>query len=78
MSHKKWSELRPWARAGIVAMSAIEFLLAGSAWIDLARRSPAQVRGRKAVWALAIAVNFVGPFAYFRWGRVAGSSTKSP
>jgi hypothetical protein len=37
--------------------------------VDLARRPPASVNGRKDVWAAAIAVNFVGPLAYFAWGR---------
>jgi hypothetical protein len=27
------------------------------------------VNGGKLRWALLIAINFVGPVAYFRWGR---------
>jgi len=30
------------------------------------------VNGPKPLWAAAIAVNFVGPLAYLRWGRRPG------
>ena len=35
-----------------------------------------QVNGRKALWAAIIAVNFVGPLSYFRWGRRRDSGTR--
>ncbi|SDI14687.1 Phospholipase_D-nuclease N-terminal [Actinokineospora alba] len=70
MTRKKWSDLKPGQRRGFVAASLVEFALAAAAWTDLARRTPEQVRGRKPLWAAAIAVNFVGPIAYFCWGRV--------
>jgi Phospholipase_D-nuclease N-terminal len=56
-------------RAGLVALGAVEVGLAAAAWADLARRDPAEVWGRKWVWALVIVINIVGPLAYFRWGR---------
>jgi len=40
---------------------------------DLVRRPPTQVRGPKWAWAPAMAVNFVGPLAYLRWGRIRPS-----
>ncbi|MFC4857259.1 PLDc N-terminal domain-containing protein [Actinophytocola glycyrrhizae] len=43
--------------------------LAAIAWNDLAHRPQEDVKGRKRLWALAIAVNFVGPIAYLRYGR---------
>ena len=50
-------------------MAAVQFLLAGVAINDLVRRPAVQVRGPKWAWAPAMAVNFVGPLAYLRWGR---------
>lgn len=67
--HKTWMELNTTQRRGIVALSAVEVVLAGEAWTDLARRPAETVNGRKRWWALVIAVNFIGPLTYFRWGR---------
>lgn len=44
--------------------------MAAVAWIDLARRPASLVRGPKWPWALVIAVNVVGPLAYWRFGRI--------
>jgi hypothetical protein len=49
--------------------ASVQLSLAATAWFDLARRRADQVNGRKDVWALLIAVNFVGPISYLRWGR---------
>ncbi|MFS8102544.1 PLD nuclease N-terminal domain-containing protein [Lentzea alba] len=69
MTRKHWSELTPWQRRTAVATMVAEVALAGAAWTDLALRPAEFVRGRKLWWALVILVNFVGPIAYFRWGR---------
>jgi len=65
--------MSPAQRAAMIAAACVQVGLAASAWTDLARRPAAQVRGAKRWWAAAIAVNFVGPLADFRWGR-----TRSP
>jgi hypothetical protein len=51
-----------------VALGVIQVSLAATAWTDLARRPAGKVNGPKAVWAVVIALNTVGPLAYFRWG----------
>jgi hypothetical protein len=66
---KSWADLSPAERTGVVTIGSIQLALAATAWVDLARRPAAQVNGPKAAWALAIAVNFVGPIAYFLRGR---------
>jgi hypothetical protein len=53
----------------VLALASIQLSLAATAWSDLARRPVEDVNGSKAVWAAVIAVNIVGPLAYFRWGR---------
>ncbi|USX54454.1 PLDc N-terminal domain-containing protein [Lentzea sp. HUAS12] len=64
-----WKDLSEGRRRTLVLLSVVQVLLAGAAWTDLALRPDEFVRGRKKWWALAILVNFVGPLAYFRWGR---------
>lgn len=66
---KKWSELSPGQQNAIIAAGAVEVALAVTAWWDLSRRPAYAVRGPKPLWAVAIAVNFVGPLAYLRFGR---------
>ena len=69
MAHKRWRDLTPGQRWAFMAMSAVEVGLAAVAWNDLAHRPQEAVKGRKPLWALAIAVNFAGPIAYLRYGR---------
>ncbi|SFK99667.1 PLDc N-terminal domain-containing protein [Geodermatophilus ruber] len=56
-------------RALLLTLGGAQLALAGAAWADLARRHPAEVNGRKGAWVAIIAVNWIGPLAYFRWGR---------
>lgn len=69
MVRKKWSELSRPQRCLILGAALLQFTLAGAAWWDLSRRPAAAVRGSKTVWAFVIAVNFIGPLAYLRFGR---------
>lgn len=66
----RWRELPRAHRTRIMIAGAVQITLAVAAWVDLARRPADRVRGPKPLWAVAIAVNFAGPLAYFRWGRV--------
>ena len=77
MAKKRWADLSGGQRAGMLAMAAVQVTLAAAAWRDLAKRPADQVNGSKAVWRLVIGVNFVGPLAYFRWGRRPVAATAS-
>ncbi|QWF78004.1 PLDc N-terminal domain-containing protein [Amycolatopsis sp. CA-230715] len=57
-------------RTRVVGAGCVQLALAGSAWWDLARRPESEVNGTKRLWAFVIAINFAGPLAYFRWGRI--------
>ncbi|CAB4870975.1 MAG: hypothetical protein F2793_03420 [Actinobacteria bacterium] len=70
MAARRWSEMSDRQKTALVIGATVQLTLATAAWVDLARRPAALVRGPKAAWAVAIAVNFVGPIAYFGWGRV--------
>jgi hypothetical protein len=69
---RRWSEITPRQRSLVVSAGAVQLALAALSWADLARRPARQVNGPKPLWAAAIAVNFVGPLAYLRWGRRPG------
>ena len=69
MAKKKWSDLTSGQRAWIVVSGCVQVSLAAAAWTDLARRPAEEVVGSKAKWAAIIAINFVGPIAYFARGR---------
>ena len=82
MPKKTWSDLSPRAKTAILTLASVQISLAATAWADLATRPSEQINGSKAKWAAIIAINFFGPFAYFRWGRrlagypgVAGEGT---
>jgi Phospholipase_D-nuclease N-terminal len=66
---KQWSDLTDGQRAAIVVGGAVELVLTTLALVDLVRRPAAQVRGRKALWALGSVVQPVGPVAYLLLGR---------
>ncbi|REE71142.1 phospholipase D-like protein [Rhodococcus wratislaviensis] len=65
----KWSSPTTPQRAALVVAAAVQLGLAAAAWADLAKRDPREIRGSKTTWAALIAVNFIGPIAYFRWAR---------
>ena len=69
MAGKKWSDLSVTQQVTVLGLGSLQLLLAVDAWVDLARRPADAINGRNAVWAALIAVNWVGPLSYVRWGR---------
>lgn len=65
----RWADLSRCRQTLLAVLGAAQVVLAGIAWTDLARSRPEQVDGRRAVWAAVIAVNWIGPLAWSRWGR---------
>ena len=79
MSKKKWSDLSPRAKMVILTLASVQLSFSATAWADLASRPAEQVSGSKVKWAAIIAINLVGPLAYFRWGRrTAGGPGPDP
>ena len=70
MKARRWSELSERQQTAILVAASVQLSLAATAWADLAIRPKELVNGRKAVWALVIGVNFLGPIAYFARGRL--------
>ena len=67
--HRRWSELRPLTRALITVGAVLQIGLLAAAQADIRRRSPDQLNGPRWVWATVSFINFVGPIAYFVFGR---------
>ena len=69
MRRKRWSELTHRQQAIVVAAAVVQEVLSAATLLDLRRRPSTQVRGSKKLWVAAAFVNFVGPIAYFTYGR---------
>ena len=69
MAKRQWSDLTPGQQKATVVAGVVQAVLALAAWRDLARRPADEVNGPKGLWAGVIAINFVGPIAYFLRGR---------
>ena len=70
-SKKKWRDLTPPQRGGIVVGGLVELVMTSAALRDLVRRPATDVRGPKPLWLLTFLVQPVGPIAYFLVGRRA-------
>ena len=66
---KKWDEFTGTQQTAIVVLGVIEVALTAAALLDLSRRPREEVRGPKALWALGVFVQPVGPIAYLTVGR---------
>lgn len=71
-----WPDLTARQRALVVGIGVIELIMTARAARDLARRTPAEIRGPRPLWAAALVVQPVGPLAYLAWGRRRGSGSR--
>ncbi|MCZ2860626.1 PLDc N-terminal domain-containing protein [Blastococcus sp. VKM Ac-2987] len=69
---RRWQELTPRQRTLVLVLGSAQLSLAATAWADLATRPVDEVNGSKVRWAAVIAINWIGPLAWFRWGRLSG------
>ncbi|MBJ7328600.1 MAG: PLDc_N domain-containing protein [Solirubrobacteraceae bacterium] len=68
-SRTGWNQLSGRQRTGIAAAACLQITLQLAALIDLHRRSRTRIRGPKRIWVGVSFLNFVGPLAYFVFGR---------
>lgn len=64
----QWNELSAGQRSAVSVAASVELALTATALVQLIRRPAAQVRGHKALWALACFVQPVGPIAFLLFG----------
>jgi hypothetical protein len=66
---KRWDEMSEAQQVAIIVLSVVQIaLLLGSLW-DIYRRPAEKINGAKGWWSLASFINFLGPIAYFTFGR---------
>ena len=65
----RWNGLGTARRRTIVLLGAVQVGLLAVALLDLRGRPAAELTAPKSVWFAACFVNFVGPLAYFAFGR---------
>ena len=68
-SKKQWNELSPQKQLTISLVGLVQVALLGAALVDIRRRPAEQIKGSKKLWTLVAFINFVGPIAYFVFGR---------
>lgn len=74
MDRRHWKDLSNRQKTALKVAAIVQYALLGAALVDLKFRSPDRVRGSKKVWAAVSMINFVGPIAYFAWGRKRDSA----
>ena len=70
---RAWHDLSPGQQRWIILLGAVQVGLLAAALRDVVHRPAAELTAPKPVWAAACFVNFVGPLAYFVFGRHRGS-----
>ena len=69
MAKKEWKDLSASQKRRIVLAGMVQLALLAAALLDIYRRPREEIRGNKLIWTLLSFVNFVGPLAYFLFGR---------
>jgi hypothetical protein len=69
MQKKSWAGLSASQKIGIIVMGTVQMCLLVAGLWDVAHRKPEEVRGDRRFWAGFMFVNWIGPIAYFAYGR---------
>jgi hypothetical protein len=72
MSTRRWSDLSERTRRLLITAAVADGALRAAALIDIKRRPASEIRGRKRMWAAAVAfISSAGvlPISYFVFGR---------
>lgn len=74
----QWKDLSATQQKALVATGAFQITLTVLALRDIARRPARLIRGSRTAWTLASFVNFIGPLAYFAFGRRKNAAGTAP
>ncbi len=64
VARNSWVAMSNAQKTAVLTLASIEVSLTATALVDLIRRPTADIHGRKALWAVALFVQPVGPVAY--------------
>jgi hypothetical protein len=68
-SQRSWRNLSPRVRIAIGVGAVVQLGLLGAAQVNIHRRSAEQLNGPRWLWIAVSFINFLGPIAYFLFGR---------
>lgn len=71
---QKWADLSRRTKAMIIVVAIAQYGFMTVALADIRRRPKEQIKGSKKVWAALAFINWVGPLAYFQFGRRKSAS----
>ena len=66
---QRWNDLSDRQKTALRLGGVVQVALLIAALTDIRRRPAEQIRGKKRLWIAVAFVNFVGPIAYFVFGR---------
>jgi hypothetical protein len=69
MKRREWGDLTPAQKLMTVLTGTLQFVLLIAALWDIRQRSEEEVNGTKKMWTAIAFINYVGPIAYFAFGR---------
>ncbi len=69
MEKVRWQDLSAQTKMRFMGMGVIQITLLVAALWDIRRRPATEIRGRKELWMAISFINFIGPIAYFIFGR---------
>ena len=78
-NRKSWHDLTTAQKIGTAIMGVIQLSLLLAALYDIRKRPAEQINGSKKMWTGIAFINYVGPLAYFAFGRkwAAGCCARS-
>ena len=65
----RWQDLTHKQRVAVAIMSVVQVGLLVAALVDMHQRSDEELTASKGTWTAIVFVNFLGPIAYFLFGR---------
>jgi hypothetical protein len=66
---KSWNELTTAQKGSVLLSIGVQLSLMVAALSDLRKRPAAEINGPKAAWVVGSFISFIGPTAYFLFGR---------
>ena len=69
MAKKQWSDLTPTQKTGTALLVGAQVIMLAAALLNISRQPEEQLTGSRRLWTVLSFVNFIGPIAYFLWGR---------
>jgi hypothetical protein len=69
MKNKRWNDMPRLQKIAALIAVSVQFSLLATAQVDITRRPAEEINGPKWLWRVIMFVNFLGPIAYFLFGR---------